>query len=202
MAVTRNRIDSDRFVSLYELWGRKNPSYEKHYEDEVIKPLSDFGKGTNETSDSKAKVLGAGYEVLIMAFFIALYADKKLALNEDAELKDLRQPIQFWGNIDSKKGRKAYPRLREYMFVALVAKTPEIDWYELDKGRWTPNETANALVMTMEEYINYGLSVIKEKMDDDETYFMNQDAFLRIFQDLTNPRKDNSPTPNIPESLD
>ena len=72
MAIRYNRFDSERFVSLFELWGRKNPSYEKHFEDEVIKRLCDFGKGTNETSDSKAKVLGAGYEVLIMAFFIGL----------------------------------------------------------------------------------------------------------------------------------
>lgn len=189
MAIKNSKFDSERFVSLFELWGRKNPSYEKHYEDEVIKPLTDFGKGTNEASESKAKVLGAGYEVLIMAFFIGLYSNKKMPLNEDLDIKDLGQPLQFWGNLDSKKGRKAYPRLREYMFIALVAKTPEINWYELDKGRWTPNETVNALMMTMEEYINYGLSVIKDKMDDDETYFMNQDSFLNIFQELVFSKK-------------
>ena len=189
MAIKNSKFDSERFVSLFEMWGRKNPSYEKHYEDEVIKPLTDFGKGTNEASESKAKVLGAGYEVLIMAFFIGLYSNKKMPLNEDLDIKDLGQPLQFWGNLDSKKGRKAYPRLREYMFIALVAKTPEINWYELDKGRWTPNETVNALMMTMEEYIDYGLSVIKDKMDDDETYFMNQDSFLNIFQELVFSKK-------------
>ena len=202
MAIKNSKFDSERFVSLFELWGRKNPSYEKHYEDEVIKPLTDFGKGTNEASESKAKVLGAGYEILIMAFFIGLYSNKKLSLNEDLEIKDLGQPLQFWGNLDSKKGRKAYPRLREYMFIALVAKTPEINWYELDKGRWTPNETVNALMMTMEEYINYGLSVIKEKMDDDETYFMNQDSFLNIFQELVFFKERKSEDDDKPESLD
>ena len=189
MAIKNSKFDSERFVSLFEMWGRKNPSYEKHYEDEVIKPLTDFGKGTNEASESKAKVLGAGYEVLIMAFFIGLYSNKKMPLNEDLDIKDLGQPLQFWGNLDSKKGRKAYPRLREYMFIALVAKTPEINWYELDKGRWTPNETVKSLMMTTEEYIYYGLSVIKDKMDDDETYFMNQDSFLNIFQELVFSKK-------------
>lgn len=202
MAIKNGKFDSERFVSLFELWGRKNPSYEKHYEDEVIKPLTDFGKGTNEASESKAKVLGAGYEILIMAFFIGLYSDKKLSLNEDLEIKDLGQPLQFWGNLDSKKGRKAYPRLREYMFIALVAKTPEINWYELDKGRWTPNETVNALMMTMEEYINYGLSVIKDKMDDDETCFMNQDSFLNIFQELVFSKNRKTEDDDKPEPLD
>lgn len=202
MAIKNNTFESNRFDSLFELWGRKNPSYEKHYEEEIIKPLADFGKGTNEASESKAKILGAGYEVLIMAFFIGLYSDKKLPLNQDLEIKDLGQPIQFWGNIDSKKGRKAYPRLREYMFIALVAKTPEINWYELDKGRWTTNETVNLLIMTMEEYINYGLMVIKEKMDEDETYFMNQDSFLNIFQKLVYSNKGNKVDDDKPESLD
>lgn len=202
MAIRNNKFDSERFVSLFGLWGRKNPSYEKHFEDEVIKKLCDFGKGTNETSDSKAKILGAGYEVLIMAFFIGLYSDKKLPLNEDMDIKDLGQPIQFWGNIDSKKGRRAYPKLREYMFIALVAKTPEIDWYELDKGRWTPSEAVNLLMMTMEEYINYGLSIIKDKMDEDETYFMNQNAFLNIIQDLTFPKTATTPNDDQPEPLD
>ena len=202
MAIRTNKFDTERFVSLFELWGRKNPSYEKHYEDEVIKPLTDFGKGTNEASDSKAKILGAGYEILIMAFFIGLYSDNKLPLNKNTDIKDLGQPIQFWGNIDSKKGRKSYSRLREYMFIALVAKTPEINWYELDKGRWTPSEAVNVLMMTMEEYINYGLSLIKEKMDDDETYFMNQDSFLNIIQELVFAKKQPKSEDNEPESLD
>ena len=88
------------------------------------------------------------------------------------------------------------------MFIALVAKTPEINWYELDKGRWTPNETVNALMMTMEEYINYGLSVIKDKMDEDETYFMNQDSFLNIFQELVFSKKRKTEDDDKPEPLD
>ena len=202
MAVKNSKFDSERFVSLFELWGRKNPSYEKHYDDEVIKKLCDFGKGTNEASDSKAKILGAGYEALIMAFFIGLYSNKKLELNEDLDVKDLGQPIQFWGNLDSKKGRRAYPKLREYMFIALVAKTPEINWYELDKGCWTPNETVNALMMTMEEYINYGLMVIKENLDEDDSHFLNQDAFINLIQSIVRPKTEKAADEDEPESLD
>lgn len=202
MAIKNIKFDSERFVSLFDLWGRKNPSYEKHYEDEVIKPLADFSKGTNEASESKAKVLGAGYEVLIMAFFIGLYSGKRLELNGDLDIKELGQPIQFWGNVDSKKGRKAYPKLKEYMFIALVAKTSEINWYDLDKGCWTPNETVNYLMITMEEYINYGLSFLKEIMVADETYFMSHDSFLNIFQDLVFGKVSMGDAGDSPESLD
>ena len=188
MAINEKFAGQDAFVTLYELWGRKTPSFETHFEKEVIKPLVDFGKGTNSLSDSKGKVLGAAYEVLIMAFFIGLYSKKMRPLDEYGDIKDIGQPIQFWGNIDSKKGRKAYPRLREYIFAALVARTPDINWYELDKGRWTPNETVHLLMDTMEQYINYGLSVMYEKMQEDDTIFFNQDAFLNMFKDLTHPK--------------
>ena len=67
---SNNRYRED----IFDVWGRKTPSYEIHYEDEVIKQLSDFGKGTNAVSDAKGKILGAAYEVLIMAYFIGLYS--------------------------------------------------------------------------------------------------------------------------------
>lgn len=177
--------NNNPMISLFESWGRKNPSYEIHYETNVIKPLTDFGKGTTETSDAKGKVLGAGYEALIMAFFIGLYSDKRLSLNRDNGIKDLGQPIQFWGNVDSKKGRRSYPKLKEYMFMALVAKTKDIDWIELEKGNKTLNECVNLLMCTMEEYINYGLMVMEEKILEDENYFYNHSALLDIFRQLT-----------------
>lgn len=190
-------------VSAFESWGKKTPSYEKHFEETIIKPLTDFGKGTNEASDAKGKVLGAGYEALIMAFFIGLYSDKRLALSRDTGIKDLGQPIQYWGNIESRKGRRAYPKLRDYMFIALVSKTPEIDWLELEKGNRTLSESVNLLMSTMEEYINYGLSVMEEKIKEDETFFYNNSALLDIFRQLTAPEQeeiqvlssDNEPDP-------
>lgn len=185
---------NNTFSSAFDVWGRRNPSYEKHYENSVIKILADFGIGTNIASDAKGKILGAGYEVLIMAFFIGLYSNKRIPLNTEEEIKDLRQPIQYWGSIESRKGRRAYPRLKEYIFVSLVAKTPEIDWIELDKGNKTVSECVNLLINTMEEYINYGLSVIEEKLKEDEGYFYNKNAFLDIFRELT--------APNEPEEID
>ena len=198
MAYTLNPM-----VSAFESWGKKTPSYEKHFEETIIKPLTDFGKGTNEASDAKGKVLGAGYEALIMAFFIGLYSDKRLALSRDTGIKDLGQPIQYWGNIESRKGRRAYPKLRDYMFIALVSKTPEIDWLELEKGNRTLSESVNLLMSTMEEYINYGLSVMEEKIKEDETFFYNNSALLDIFRQLTAPEQeeiqvlssDNEPDP-------
>lgn len=199
MAATNRKYNED----IFEIWGKRTPSYEKHYENEVIKPLADFGFGTNATSDAKGKILGAAYEVLIMAYFIGLYSRNKMPFNEYADIKDCGQPIQYWGNLDSKKGRKAYPKLREYIFISLVARTPDIDWIALDKGQLTVNETVSMLMLTMEEYINYGLSVLAEKLQHDEAYFYRKSSFLNIFKELTRKKEDTEQeSEDTPESLD
>lgn len=42
-----------------------------------------------------------------------------------------------------------------------------------------------------------------DKMDEDETYFINQNAFLNLIQDLTFPKNDTlSPNDDQPEPLD
>ena len=189
MALNDKKFNQDLFTRIFDVWARKTPSYEKHYEQEVIKVISDFGKGTNEASDAKGKILGAGYEPLIMAFFIGLYANKRTPLSEDInDLKGLGQPLQFWGNLDSKKFRKAYSGLRSYIFIALVAKT-DIDWIALDKGDIKVNSVVTSLVETMEEYANYGFSVMEEKLKEDAGYFFSHRAFLDIFLQLTDKHK-------------
>ena len=54
----------------------------------------------------------------------------------------------------------------------------------------------------MEEYINYGLSVLAEKIKEDEGYFYNKNSFLDIFKDLTRPKQDEAEDEDAPESLD
>ena len=43
MAIDK-KFKSDAFTRIYDVWARKNPGYEKHYEAEVIKPLTDFAR--------------------------------------------------------------------------------------------------------------------------------------------------------------
>lgn len=108
---------------LYDLWAKRNPNWEKRFEDSIIKNFSDYGKGVTTLGEAKGKLFGAGYEVFIIAFFIGLYYNQRRKLIDDStKIKSLGQPIQYWGNIDSVKGRKAYPKLKEFIFTALVAK--------------------------------------------------------------------------------
>lgn len=166
---------------LYDLWAKRNPSWEKRYEDNIIKAFCDYGKGASSYNSVKGKLFGGGYEVLIMAFFIGLYNNQRRPLIEDStKIKILGQPIQYWGNLDSVKGRKAYPKLREFIFTALVAKT-DFDFIALDKGLVSTKKAVDALMTTMEEYINWGLHYIEDKLIDNPNYFYKETAFLELF---------------------
>ena len=175
---------------LIDIWGRRNPRFEKKYEQSVLRIISDYGIGASENTGAKGKVLGAGYEPYIMAFFIGLYANKKLPLSESSEdLKVLGQPIDKWGNLDSKKFRHAYSGLRSYIFIALVAKT-DVDWI-----------VVTSLIETMEEYANYGFSVMEEKLKEDSGFFFSHRSFLDIFLQLTNKQVEDLTLEDKPEEL-
>ena len=68
--------------------------------------------------------------------------------------------------------------------AALVAKT-DVDWIALDKGIIDANTVVSALIKTMEEYANYGFSIMEEKLREDKGYFFSNRAFLDIFLQLT-----------------
>lgn len=203
MAEVLNNIEElvDKDEKLIDVWGRRNPRFEKKYEQSVMRIISNYSHGASEFTNANGKVLGSGYEVYIMAFFIGLYSEKKLPFSENSDdLKVLGQPIQFWGNLDSKKNRKAYSALRSYIFIALVAKT-DIDWIALDKGDIKVNTVVTQLINTMEEYANYGLSVMEDKLKEDKGYFFSHRSFLDMFLQLTTRKVTEQQEEDEPESL-
>jgi hypothetical protein len=189
--------------SLYELWGKRNPEWEERYQDSVISVFSDYGKGINKYQEVRGKIYGAGYEVFILAFFIGLYSNKTKPLVEDrAKRKHFGWAISNWGTGESRLGRTQYPRLREYMFAALIART-DIDFIALDKGEITVRKVVDDLITKMEEYANYGFDFIQEKLEENPNYFFKETAFLRVFLDfLKKDKDDNEEFDDEPESLD
>ncbi len=166
---------------LYDLWAARNPQWEKRYEDSIIKNFCDYGRGATTFREDRGKIFGAGYEIFIVAFFIGLYFQEKRPLIADVQKrKTFGQPIQYWGNLDSVKGRKAYPRLREYIFTALIART-DIDFIALEKGEISSRKAVDMLMQTMEEYANWGFHFMEDKLIDDPNCFFKEAAFLEIF---------------------
>ena len=162
---------------------------------------SDYGIGASENTGAKGKILGAGYEPYIMAFFIGLYSGKRLPLSDDSDdVKVLGQTLDTRGTLDSKKFRKAYSQLRSYIFIALVAKT-DIDWIAIDKGDIKVASAVSQLIETMEEYANYGFSVMEEMLNADKGYFFSHRSFLDIFLQLTDKKAVQEDNKDTPEDL-
>ncbi len=188
--------------SLYELWIKRDPEWEERYQDSVISVFSDYGKGVNKYQEVRGKIYGAGYEVFILAFFIGLYSNKTRPLVKDkAKRKHFGWAISNWGTGESRLGRTQYPRLREYMFAALIART-DIDFIALDKGEITQRKVVDDLVTKMEEYANYGFDFIQEKLEENPNYFFKETAFLRVFLGFLNKRENVTEIDDEPESLD
>ena len=189
--------------SLFELWGKRNPEWEKRYQSTIMDVFTDYGKGVNQYQDIRGKIFGAGYEIYIIAFFIGLYYDQTKPLVDDkAKKKVLGQAIMYWGNVESRLGRNSYGKIREYMFAALIAKT-DVDLIALDKGEITARSVVDVLVTKMEQYANFGFDYIEEQLENDPNYFFKESAFLRVFTSFLSQGNDAEDEPNEePDSLD
>ena len=188
--------------SIYELWGKRNPEWEKRYQTSIMDVFTDYGKGVNQYQDVRGKIFGAGYEIYILAFFIGLYYNQTKPLVEDkAKRKVLGQAIMYWGNVENRLGRNSYAKIREYIFAALVAKT-DIDWIALDKGDITPRSVVDQLIDKMEQYANFGFDYIQEKLEDDQNHFFKESAFLRIFTSFLSKETEDDDSDDEPDSLD
>lgn len=166
---------------LFEVWVKRNPKFEIDYEKGVIKKFTDYGVGANSYQESRGKIFGAGYEIYIVAFFIGLYFNRRKVLNLDADkCKVLGQPIMYWGNKEVRGFRKQYSDIQKYIFTALVARS-EVDFISLDKGLINSRKATDILIVTMEEYANFGFDYINDKMEDSPEYFFKNSSFLNLF---------------------
>ncbi len=163
---------------LYDAWSKRDANFETHYEKTLFRTLAEYGGGSSESVENKGKVYGAGYELYIVAFFIGLYADKKIKVA--SPYKKFGQPIQYWGNVGQKKLRKDYSKLKDYIFAALIDRT-EVDWLKLERDEIQVAEVVKMLCTTMDEYANYGLEYMQDKMKEESGVFFKHTGFLDVF---------------------
>lgn len=188
--------------TLFELWGKRNPEWEKRYQTTIMDVFTDYGKGVNQYQDIRGKIFGAGYEIFIIAFFIGLYYDQTKPLVDDkAKRKVLGQAIMYWGNVENRMGRNSYSKIREYMFAALIAKT-NVDLIALDKGEVSARSIVDELITKMEQYANFGFDYIEEQLENDPNHFFKESAFLRVFTSFLSKDEDVDESTDEPDSLD
>lgn len=188
--------------TLYTIWAKRNVYFEVDLEESVIRKIADYGSGASSYNSAKGFSLGGGYEVYILAFFIGLYANKRRPIEGDK--KSFGQPIQYWGNLEKRGSRKPYSKLRDYMFVACIART-DIDLLALERGDLSVSAAVSAMITTMDEYANYGLHQLLDKLDDDKHFFTNNSSFLSIFIPLfkeLNQSSNDLEDSDQPEALD
>lgn len=190
---------------IYDNWAKRNVYFETDLEDSVIRQIADYGSGATKFNASRGYSLGGGYEAYILAFFLGLYSNKRRPI--EGEKKTFGQPIQHWGNLESRGERKAYPRLREYIFAAAVART-DIDLLALERGEIPLSTAISAIIKTMDEYANYGFHLLKEKLEEDKHFFTSNASFLSLFMPLfkdinrTTENIEGTDEDNEPDSLD
>lgn len=189
--------------NLYNTWASRNPQWEKRYEESIFKKFCDYKKGETSLREDRGKIFGAGYEIFIVAFFIGLYFNQRRPLiNDSTKRKSFGWEIENWGNINKSNNRVPYPKLREYIFIALIART-DIDFIALEKGNISSDKAVRMLMQTMEEYANFGLHFIEDKLIDDPNYFFKERAFLEIFLSFDNSLStNNDEDDDEPDSLD
>ena len=159
---------------LYEMWAKRDGYCESRFFDTIIDDFCQYKGGTAEGQQTKGKTFNAGYELFIYAFFLVLYSGERSPLVGD--IKKFGQPVGLWGNV-RQEGRVAYPKIREYIFAALIAKT-DVDFIKLEKGEITPEDVVSQLTKAMWEYANAGFYMMNEKLESIPEYFTGNDDFL------------------------
>lgn len=169
--------------NLFDKWKTKIPKYSIEFKDTLFKSLSEKFGAEGDKKISLGKHFSTNYELYTYAFFLGLYSDEYSPIPEGVKKVDFSHHIQYWGSKTTVSVRKDFTILQEYMFAALIAKT-NIDFLALDKGEITEEEVVKELINTMEAYTNGGLTLIKEKFEDNSTYFLNPTAFLDMIVKL------------------
>lgn len=159
---------------LYNIWAKRDGYCESRFFDTIIEDFCQYGGGASESQQTKGKTFNAGYEMFIYAFFLGLYSNERRPLVGD--VKKFGQPVGLWGNVQQ-KGRVAYPKIREYIFAALIVKS-DIDFIQLEKGEITPEEAVTQMTKMMWEYANAGFYMMNEKLESIPEYFTGNDEFL------------------------
>lgn len=162
--------------SLFDKWKTKIPKYSIEFKDTLFKSLSEKYGAEGDKKVSLGKHFSTNYELYTYAFFLGLYNNEYSPIPDGVKKVDFSHHIQYWGSKNSAL-RKDFSNLQEYMFSALVAKT-DLDVLALEKGEISEEEAVKELIHTMESYTHGGLTLIKEKLEDNPSYFLNPTSFM------------------------
>jgi hypothetical protein len=166
--------------SIFNKWRTKIPKYSEVHKD-LFNSLSQRFGAEGEKKLNLGKHFSTNYELYVYAFFLGLYNNEFIPIPENEKRVDFSHHIQYWGS-KSTSIRKDFTILQEYIFMAVVAKT-DVNLIDLDKGELTEEDAVKMLIATMESFTNGGLTLIREKIEQNPNYFFNNTSFLNMILD-------------------
>ncbi len=164
--------------NLFDKWKTRIPKYSEVHLD-LFTSLSKKYGAEGEKKIHLGKHFSTNYELYMYAFFLGLYHNEFAPIPGGEKKTDFSHHIQHWGSKTTVSTRKDFTNLQENMFIALVAKT-DIDLVALEKGELLEDDAVKLLIKTMEAYTNGGLILIKEKMEENQNYFLQPTSFLNM----------------------
>jgi hypothetical protein len=155
----------------------RTPEYDASHEDLITKfTLVQGGRaGTagEGTAWEQGKYFATKYEIYMYAALLGLKNDYKLPLSTNAE-KEKFIEIKYWQPAD----------LADYVIMSVFAKS-NIDFNELEnKEDKEVEKEILSLRKLMEEYANGGFDKIRSKLEQEPTFFENNDnCFIDLLEE-------------------
>ncbi len=168
--------------NLFNKWKTKIPKYSIEFQDTLFKSLSQKFGAEGDKKTSLGKHFSTNYELYMYAFFLGLYNDEFMPIPAGNKKVDFSHAIQYWGSKSTTSVRKDFTKLQYYIFSSLIVKT-EIDLIGLETGELDEDSVIKSLLNTMESFTNGGLTLIKERIEDNSNYFMQSTSFLDMILD-------------------
>lgn len=171
--------------NLFEKWKTQIPKYDQQFSKHLFEPLTKKGGGSERSKVDLGKHFSNNYELYMYAFFLGLYNNEFIPIAEGSKKVDFSHAIQYWGSKGNRFDRNDFTILQEFMFAAVIAKS-NIDFIALEKGELSEKDAIKELIHTMEGFTNGGLTLIKEKLEENVNLFLHSTAFLNLILESKN----------------
>jgi hypothetical protein len=168
--------------NLFDKWKTKIPKYSEEFRESLFDSLSKKFGGSEKAKVDLGKHFSNNYELYMYGFFLGLYNEEFIPIPDTSKKVDFSHAIQHWGSKGTRLDRKDFTILQEFIFSALIAKS-DIDLIALEKGEISTEDVVKELIQTMEGYTNGGLTLIKEKLEENSNLFLQPTSFLNMILD-------------------
>ena len=169
-------------INLFDKWKMQIPKYSEEFRATLFDSFSKKFGGSERMKVDLGKHFSNNYELYMYAFFLGLYNDEFLPISDGAKKVDFSHEIMHWGSKGGRLLRIDFTILQEFIFAAVVAKS-NLDFLALERGELSEKDAVKGLIQVMESYTNGGLTLIKEKLEENSDLFLQPTSFLNMILD-------------------